>query len=309
MKKVEEIKKDGTLQEVVFTTDGGYKIGVTIGIGPRIHHFGLQNKDNLLFWDNQERCRGGWFLYGGHRVWTHRPGADETEEAYAPDNKPCYFGAMDRTWGFWGAQDSVFKIQRGFSITEAGSGAIDVESFIRNGSDMLWSGGVWALTCIDPIGKSFAVPLGGKGDWSTVPMVIFKRWAGHTSRVNDPQFQPDARDELMIIEPRGIEAKRMFAVHQGWIGCYAPHAGCSFFKIAKFETALEERYPRGCNVALYIGLENFMVEMETMSPWVTLKPGEMCAHKETWVLTEPIPWDQTDRIEKVLEPHLEAYNK
>jgi len=57
-------------------------------------------------------------------------------------------------------------------------------------------------------------------------------------------------------------------------------------------------------MAFYVGPENFMVEMETMSPWVTLRPGETCEHEEIWLLTDPIPWDRTERIEKVLEPYL-----
>src|SRR5437868_2148268 len=59
-------------------------------IGPRIAWFGDLERDNLLFWDAAGvHTRGSWRLYGGHRLWTTRPGADESEEAYAPDNDRC----------------------------------------------------------------------------------------------------------------------------------------------------------------------------------------------------------------------------
>lgn len=44
--------------------------------------FGALGRANLLFWDDAgEHTRGPWRLYGGHRLWTTRPDADESEEA------------------------------------------------------------------------------------------------------------------------------------------------------------------------------------------------------------------------------------
>ena len=57
---------------------------------------------------------------------------------------------------------------------------------------------------------------------------------------------------------------------------------------ACFTTATAQaagNYPMGTNIALYVGPDNFMVEMETMGPVVTVKPGQVLAHRETWVLT------------------------
>src|SRR4051794_8991553 len=58
-------------------------------IGPRIAFFGPRSGVNLLFWDKAKLGRGEWRVYGGHRLWTTRPMADESEEAYAADNAPC----------------------------------------------------------------------------------------------------------------------------------------------------------------------------------------------------------------------------
>ena len=43
-------------------------------------------------------------------------------------------------------------------------------------------------------------------------------------------------------------------------------------------------YPLGTNLAVYIGPKNFMVEMETMGAFATLKPGQVLKHRETWLL-------------------------
>ena len=45
-------------------------------------------------------------------------------------------------------------------------------------------------------------------------------------------------------------------------------------------------YPLNTNMAFYIGPDNFMVEMETMGPEQTIRPGETLHHVETWILRD-----------------------
>jgi hypothetical protein len=39
-------------------------------------------------------------------------------------------------------------------------------------------------------------------------------------------------------------------------------------------------------MAFYVGPKNFMVELETMGPELTLKTGERAVNCETWTLTD-----------------------
>ena len=57
--------------------------------GPRLAFWGRPGGDNLLLWAPGKYRRGPWDLMGGHRLWVSRPGADEAEETYAADNRPC----------------------------------------------------------------------------------------------------------------------------------------------------------------------------------------------------------------------------
>ena len=58
----------------------------------------------------------------------------------------------------------------------------------------------------------------------------------------------------------------------------------AFELVAPYEPA--GNYPLGTNLALYVGPKNFMVEMETMGAFATLKPGQVLKHRETWLLAD-----------------------
>lgn len=275
-----------------------FRMVVVTDMGPRIAHFSPLKGANLLFWDGKNKySRGKWLLKGGHRVWTTRPGADESEESYLDDNSAGSVSETDEGVVFCGSPHKTFGIRKGFTVCQVAENVVDIENFVINESDMLWSGGVWSITCTDPSGgASYGIPLGDDSGWDSFNMTYFKKWGGgHTARVNDPQIA--MTENMLLVKPRGVEAKRALEAPLGMIGMLAKKQKCSFFKIAPPVKGMT--YPCGCNVAFYIGPKNFMVEMETMSPEVTLKPGEMLANTERWVLTDPIDWSQTAKIRKI----------
>lgn len=311
--KVTEVMFDGLKAHMVECP--GIELIVVSGSGPRIASLsrpGESSSNNLLYWDYVgTKHRGGWRLLGGHRVWVWMPGADESEQAYLRDNEPCGFDVAVNRLRVAGGIDPVMKIRRGMDITEAeaGPGCVEVENWVENCGDMLWSGGVWSLTCTDPRSKRYQAPLGSRHlAWDGFKMYVPMRWAGHTSPVNDPQFV--LSQDLLFIEPVGTESKRMIEVAQGWMSCHyhVSGCGCCFFKMAKFRPEMADRYPHGCNAAWYIGPDNFMVEMEWMFPWQTLKPGERMYARERWVLTDHFPTgnDSLGAIRKMLEPYLKG---
>lgn len=259
--------------------DRGVKMIIVHDVGPRIAWFG--RTENLLFWDDRGRHRRkDWRLYGGHRLWLTRPDADESEETYAPDNLPCAVRQGARAVVVT-APVGAHSIEKSL-VVHATGGVFSVEHRLRNLGDMLWSGGAWALTCTRPMSTTrYRIPLGGGPPaWDVTTLVIPTRWGGtHTSRLNDPQFEL-ARDAL-IVRPRGVEAKRMIGAPQGTLEMRDPRCG-TFRKRAAY--IARARYPLSANLALYIGPRNFMVELETMSPTLTLAPGESIVHVESWAL-------------------------
>ena len=256
---------------------------VITAMGPRIAFWGRPGGSNLLLWRPGKYRRGQWDLMGGHRLWAARPGADEAEETYASDNEPCTVKASARGFTVTGALDPVQKLRRGFTVTATADGRITLDHFLRNESDMLWSGGLWALTCTVPGKKTtYTLPLGDGSSWDHATIVAFRTWGGGHGGVgfDDPQF--GCTKDALVLKPSGRENKRMIKADAGIIARYDPAQKLLFAIRSAYDPA--GNYPLGTNLALYVGPKNFMVEMETMGPAATLKPGQVLKHRDTWLL-------------------------
>ena len=252
---------------------------VLTSVGPRIAWFGRTGGENFLYWDDEGSHRqGAWRMYGGHRLWITRPLADESDETFAPDNEPC---RIERTTD----QVSVRAPRSGSPIDKAiaisaRDGRFTVQHSLHNVGELLWSGGAWALTCTQPHGDtSYRIPLGGLSEaWDVATIVIPMRWASHTSRLDDRQFTFSA--DALEIRPQNDEAKRMVLAPHGSIEMRDRRG--VFRKTSPFE--IDARYPLDTNLAVYLAPRAAMVEMESMSPQRTLRPGDALVHLETWTL-------------------------
>lgn len=287
---IKEIDFDG-LAAVEITTAKARLVAVT-AMGPRIAHFGTRKGRNLLFWDYPRKYnRGAWFLMGGHRVWATRPMGDEPEESYAEDNSPCTVRIRKDGVDIRGATHPVFRIAKSIGIKVLADDTIQVENRITNDSEMVWSGGVWGLTCTLPKpSTTYGIPLGRHGDWDIFPIVIPKSWGGGSQQalVNDPAIR--YTEDCLLLKPRGRTSKRMVHAPQGVIGMTDPTEKVSFLKHVPFVQG--GNYPWNCNIAYYAGKKNFMVEMETMGPDQGVLPGGTIATQETWMLRKPITWSK-----------------
>ncbi|MCC7519983.1 MAG: hypothetical protein IT578_12465 [Verrucomicrobiae bacterium] len=258
------------------------RLVATTDAGPRIAHFGFLDGDNLLFWKPEKIVRGDWRLRGGHRVWVTHPGADESEDAYVPDNAPCALEALKEGFRVTGARSPINATRRGFEVRAVADDRLEVDHFVTNDSTMLYSVGLWALTCTLPgKGARYAIPLGDGSAWDAFALVFFRRWGGHgQGGFNDSQIA--VGDETLVVTPRGVENKRMVQAPHGILAMSDAARGLTFAK--KVDWLPERQYPINTNLALYIAPDNFMVEMESMGPFQTLKPGATLVHRESWVL-------------------------
>ncbi|MGE5137961.1 MAG: hypothetical protein ACM3JD_00755 [Rudaea sp.] len=282
------------LQALEITTAQVKLVAVT-QVGPRIAFLGKPDGDNLLYWQRDDKGYGEWRLLGGHRTWVTRPDADEAEDAYIPDNAPCQVETGGSTVTLTGSADPTFKIQRGIRIEAVDDSTFKVTGFVKNNGPMLYSGGVWSITCSNPAGgKEYGIPLfDPNGSWELCEIAIPRKWAGHTARVNDPQIE--LNEEFMIVRPQGVESKRALSARPGIIALTWSEKKLSFVKRAPFDPS--GIYPMGCNLAFYIGPGNFMLEMETMGPQRGLLPGESIESTETWkLLDDVLDWKDVKRV-------------
>jgi hypothetical protein len=285
------------MDAVEILTSKARLIAVT-SMGPRISHFGTRNGRNLLFWDYERKYqRKQWRLMGGHRIWAMRPLGDEAEETYADDNGPCTVRISARGVDMQGAVHLVFGTRKSIGIKVLSDDTLQIDNRITNESEMVWSGGIWGLTCTLPKGNStYGIPLGREGNWDIFLIGYPKRWGGgQWARVNDPAVR--LTEDCMIIRPKGHVSKRMVLAPQGVMGMTDPGEKVSFIKQTPFTDGAA--YPMGCNIAFYAGKKNFMVEMESMGASQTVLPGATLSSKETWMLRKPVDWARLKGVLKV----------
>lgn len=262
---------------------------VVLEFGPRVASLSIPGGENLFMWEPEKYTRGSWNLRGGHRVWFSRPGGDEAEETYFPDNEPCTWERDGDGVTILGAVDPHLQIQRGLSLRPLEGNQIEVENLLINRSEMLFSAGVWALTCTLPKpGCRYVIPVGDGTSWDNFNVVVFRQWAGYgQGGINDDQFQFD--EHAMVVEPKGLENKRMVQAHRGIIALVDSERDLTFAKKVEFDPTAT--YPLNTNIAIYVGPDNFMVEMESMGPEVGLKPGARVSNVERWLLKKGAPTD------------------
>ena len=255
--------------------------------GPRIAYLGKKGKDNILLWEpgkyqREAPGRETWDLRGGHRTWMAGPTADECEGTYNADNAPAECEVRSDGFVLSGARDDQNGTRRGIAVTVQDEGVLEVDSFITNDSDMLLGAAVWALTCTVPNDSTrYVIPLGDESSFNTATVVLFNEWAGHGQKsFADEQYAIE--QDAMVITPQGRENKRMVQSHAGIIAMSDPDRGLTFAKHRAFSEC--EAYPLACNIAAYVGPDNFMVEMETMGREACVKPGTTLHHQETWVV-------------------------
>ncbi len=293
--QIKKIQFDG-LEAVEIVTSKVRLIAVT-SMGPRIAHFGPRNGNNLLFWDYPRKFhRGDWHLMGGHRIWAMRPDADEAEETYSGDNHPCTVKITARGVDIQGTIDPAFKTRKSIGIKVLSDDTLRIENRITNVSEMLWSGGIWSLTCTLPTARTnYGIPLGREGEWDIFVIGYPKRWGGgQFAPINDKGVR--MTENCMTFAPQNHVSKRMVQAPQGIIGMTEPKDKLSFIKKTPFYDGAA--YPMGCNIAFYAGKNKFMVEMEAMGPSQTVLPGATISLEETWTLRGAVDWGKLQGVYK-----------
>jgi len=271
------------------------KMVLIIETGPRIAFWGQPDGDNLLYWDKDAIERNGWKLMGGHRVWITRPLADEAEDTYLPDNDPCEVEMTGDSVQAISPVNPVMGIRRGIRIRSLSDNTFEIVSLIENSGPMIYSGGVWAPTCIaDPGSKEFGILLGNRAEsWDLITLVIPRAWGGHTSLINDPQIA--FTEDFLVVRPAGVEMKRAVMAPHGIVGMTSRPHNLSFVKHATYLPLAQ--YPLMCNLAIYNAPDNLLFEMETYGPQQTILPGQTIEHVERWkLINQVLDWDDPDDL-------------
>jgi hypothetical protein len=251
---------------------------VVYEIGPRIAYFGKIKGPNLLYWAPDDIKRKDWKLYGGHRVWLTRPYADESEDTYFSDNEICTVEQKDSVITFTAPICKFNNMIRSMEVTILENGKFKVKNRIKNGGDLIYSGGVWSPTNVNAKGRKMIVPLGEDNTtWDIVKIVIPRVFTGNITNIEDEQISFKKND--LILTPKGHVCKRACLSKQGKVILECKNY--NFIKESTYDS--NKKYPfDGCNVAVFNGEDDFMSELETFGGEKAIIPGETICNTEIW---------------------------
>ncbi len=249
------------------------RLALTTDFGPRILHFGPRVGPNLLWVDDDDAVDDGeWHVYGGHRLWR---APEDVEKTYVPDNGKVRVEG-DEHWAVARQAADRYGISKVLEIRLDGPGVRLVHALENRGLAPVEMA-AWALTCMRP------------GGVAEVPQT-------------KPQAHPDALlpDRRVTLwpytdpsDPRIGWGRDTIRITQGdgealKLGFWSPQAelsyvldGWRFTKRAGWDPTAQ--YPDlGCNLEVWTNGQ--MLELETLSPLVTLQPGQAVTLWEQWTL-------------------------
>jgi len=293
----------GRWKNCVQITNGIVDLIVTVDVGPRIIRYGFTGQDN-------EMCEvrstmgltGGdeWRIYGGHRLW-HSPEA--RQRTYEPDNNPVEWEKISN--GIKTIQDVEprTKIKKEMEISLSPKGArVKVLHRLCNSGHWPVELSVWSISAMAPGGKE-VIPQTRK-DTGLLPNRIMSLWP--YTRLNDPRVYWG--DKYITLQ-QDSNQKRAFKFgisnEEGW-AAYFNHNHL-FLKYYLHTTVAI--YPDfGASYETYTN--DFMLEMETLSPFTLVEPDACVEHLEEWELFDNAasPTDDETHIEKIVSGKLKPIN-
>jgi hypothetical protein len=284
-------------------TNGIVDLVVTVDVGPRIIRYGLEGKENeMCEVESEMGLTGGdeWRIYGGHRLW-HSP--ESLPRTYEPDNSPVSWKKIPD--GIKTIQDTepLTRIKKEMEISlSSETGRAHILHRLTNTGPWPVELSVWSITALAAGGKE-VIPQTQK-DTGLLPNRSLSLWP--YTRMDDHRIQ---WGEKYIILKQDSKKKEVLKLgmpnEEGW-AAYINHNHL-FVKYYRHNSLAE--YPDfGSSFETYTN--DFMLEMETLSPLTLLGPDAQIEHRESWELFDdvPEPPDDEHEIERILARRIKRGN-
>ena len=305
--KITEIKHD-VFGNCVKLENGLVELCATLDFGPRILHFSLSGKENMMYNDLEKKpidkpfeIYGGesQIMYGGHRVWLS---PEIVPRCYHPDNLPVSCERQDNGVILKSPVEEHTRIRKIMDIYMADDlPEVKIDHTIVN--EGLWEIelGVWCVTMLAAGGRA-VIPM-PDAKTGFLPNRIISLW--DYTEMNDKRIYwgrdfITVTQDIKIINPAKIGLNN----EAGWAAYF--NKGQVFIK--SFEPEINGVFPdNGCCYESYVN--GLMLESETLSGIELLAPGDSISHCEEWEIHESdfIPKNDENEIRREMEKYL--YNQ
>lgn len=262
--------------EALRLSNSQYTLLVPTLFGIRILHFGWAEGENL-FWTEPPSAAppDTWRVYGGHRLW-HAP--EHPVRTYLPDNAPIEWHWDGQHLQLRQPTEPQTGIQKEMVLTPAADSLRVCHRLINRN---LWAVqlAAWALSVMRPEGVALIPqePYRPHPD-ALLPVRSVALWA--YTDMSDPRLKW-GRHLLQVRQDPHVPAPLKIGVSntRGWAAYWL---GETLF-VKRYSHTPDTDYPdRGCNTEVFTNAA--MLELETLSPLITLPPEGVLEHVEQWSL-------------------------
>ena len=278
----------GLTTEII--SNGILSVEFLLDAGPRIVRLLYKDTaENLLaeIPEKMHRTEFGTYVFrGGHRLW-HAP--EDIPRTYIPDNEPIFVAHTPDGVTLTQPVEVATGIQKSIRIHLClGELKVALQHSLLNRG--LWpvTLSAWAITQL-PLGGVAILPqtTTGLDTYGLLPNRNLSFWP--YASVKDARLTL-LDDQILIKADSALPPLKIgYANRTGWIGYYRN----SMLFIKHFTPRLDLPHPDFyCNTESYCGDQ--FIELETLSPMITINPGESIIHKETWEIIPDLkaPSDQ-----------------
>lgn len=261
------IKLSNGIIDVVATTD----------IGPRIVRFGFENDVNEFNLDPKTiGLKGGdeYRYYGGHRLW-HSP--EDRKRTYIPDNDEVDWHEIENGVRLIQKPEKWVNTQKQIDIIlNPDESRVRLVHRITNLGAWPIELSAWTITVLNTEGIEI-IPQPNK-DTDLLPNRQIILWP--YSKMNDKRVYWGEKYIALKQDPNNKAPFKLGINNQeGW----AAYARGGHLFVKRYYPQQDATYP-DFGVSFETYTNDWMLEIETLSPFTKLQPGETVEHVEEWEL-------------------------
>lgn len=255
---------------------GNLEMVATADIGPRIIFFGEKGGPNMLKIYEDQAGRSGdkkWLVYGGHRVWA---APEDPVLSYIPDNDPVDVIINDEEKSI-----RLIRSNDGSGLQKSIELRVDNDKFIicnkiMNGGKVPVRTASWGLTSCAPGGVAI-LPLIRNTEEDLLLRSDFSLNLWNYTDLGEPSFEWH-KNVLCVHQDRCLAPQKVgYSIEKPILAYKLGDNLIVKKKIGAISPDFE--YPdRNSNTEVYFNPD--LIELEFLSEWKTLLPGECVNHEE-----------------------------
>lgn len=266
--------------ECIRIRNNNIELIVTVAMGPRIIHYGFVDGENMLY-ESDDWASGmaedQWHIIGGHRLW-HSP--EKYPRTWLPDWEAVPYRIEEDCLVLECRNEEWVQLQKIIRIRFNEDDSVSIEHSIVNHNAWLVKVSAWAITAMVPGGTMIVKQANRRDDfaYSYDGGRLVSLWP--YTNMNDSRVYWGNR-YITLEHNAEVSGSFKFGVDNvyGWA---AYHVKDMLF-IKTHDHKKDVLYPdNGVSYESYTDAS--MLEMETLSPIVELKPDESVTHVEQWWL-------------------------